>query len=217
MDLDNFIDRYPRLYHMAEEGTWRSIKQHGLLSTLAVLDRYGINGDQRTALEAQQRVSKVTVGYPGDSIVLRDQIPMPPKRLQDALVDGTTPAEWYRFINSRVFMWAEEHRLFNLLNARNYKKLTHDVLTIDTASFVRDYSDKIMLCRMNSGNTFPMPHERSLQDFMSIEDYPANPRSGAPIKEVVEVVTEYCVPNVKDYVIELRSIQGEVVLGNIVY
>ncbi|PIB44005.1 hypothetical protein AOA59_11610 [Pseudomonas sp. 2822-15] len=213
MDLDKFIKHYPKLYHMAEAGTWPSIKRYGLLSTLAVIDRYNLTGAQRLALEAQHRPSKVTVGRPGNSIVLRDQIPMPPKRLVDALIDGTTPAEWYRLINGKVFMWAEEHRLFKLLNARAYKKLTHDVLTIDTESFVRDYEKKIMLCRMNSGNTFPMPHARGIKDFMTIDEYPARPKSGAPVKKVVEVVTDYCIPNIKDYVIEVRSIQGQKVLG----
>lgn len=215
MQLNKFIEHYPRLYHMAEAGTWSSIKQHGLLSTLAVLDRYKLVGPQRLALEDQHRPAKVAVGSPENSIVLRDQIPMPPKRLDDALIDGTTPAEWYRLINSKVFMWTEEHRLFNLLNARAYKKLTHDVLTIDTESFVRDYEKKIMLCRMNSGNTFPMPHARTLRDFMTIANYPARPRSGGPIKKVVEVVTDYSIPNIKDYVIEVRSIQGRTVHGNI--
>ncbi|VVN41443.1 hypothetical protein PS664_05445 [Pseudomonas fluorescens] len=213
MQLDILINRYPRLYHMAEAGTWPSIKKHGLLSTIAVLDRYGITGANRLTLEAQHRPCKVAVGPVGDSIILRDQIPMPPKRLEDALIDGTTPAEWYRLINSKVFMWAEEHRLFNLLNARGYKTLVHDVLTIDTASFVKDYAQKIMLCRMNSGNTFPMPHPRGVQDFMTINNYPAMPNSGAPVKEVVEVVTDYSIPNIKDYVIQVRSIQGQTVHG----
>ncbi|MGN0927271.1 DUF7002 family protein [Ectopseudomonas mendocina] len=215
MQLETFVAYYPRLYHMAEEGTWSSIKAHGLLSTLAVLDRYNIVGRQRQALEESHRSSKVTVGGNGDSIVLRDQIPMPPKRIKEALVDGTTPAQWYKLINSKVFMWAEEHRLFTLLNARAYRKLTHDVLTIDTESFVQDYADKIMLCRMNSGNTFPMPHPRGLEDFMSIEAYPVKPRAGGPAKTVVEVVTDYSIPNISDYVVEVRSIRGRDVLGNI--
>ncbi|MEQ4311749.1 hypothetical protein ABNM01_02455 [Pseudomonas syringae] len=215
MQLDTFIAHYPRLYHMAEEGTWPSIKKHGLLSTLATLDRYGILGADRLALEEQHRPSKVRVGGRDDSIVLRDQIPMPPKRLEEALVDGTSPAQWYKLINSKVFMWAEEHRLFNLLNARAYKTLTHDVLTIDTASLVRDYADRMMLCRMNSGNTFPMPHPRGVEDFMSIGAYPVKPKSQAPVKKVVEVVTEYSIPNIRDYVIEVRAIQGREVLGGI--
>lgn len=215
MQLKTFIAHYPRLYHMAEEGTWPSIKTHGLLSTLAVLDRYCVIGPERLALEEEHRPSKLTVGAAGDSIVLRDQIPMPPKRLEEALIDGTTPAQWYKLINSKVFMWAQEHRLFTLLNARAYRKLTHDVLTIDTESLVRDYATKIMLCRMNSGNTFPMPHPRGLADFMSIEAYPVKPRTGAPAKTVVEVVTDYSIPNIRDYVVEVRSIRGQDVLGNL--
>lgn len=72
MQLETFIAHYPRLYHMAEAGTWPSIKQHGLLSTLAVLDRYGIAGPQRLVLETQHRPSKVTVGPLDNAIVLRD-------------------------------------------------------------------------------------------------------------------------------------------------
>lgn len=215
MQLTTFIAHYPRLYHMAEEGTWPSIKTHGLLSTLAVLDRYGIIGPERLALEEGHRPSKVTVGAAGDSIVLRDQIPMPPKRLEEALIDGTVPAQWYKLINSKVFMWAQEHRLFTLLNARAYRKLTHDVLTIDTEALVRDYAAKIMLCRMNSGNTFPMPHPRGLGDFMRIEDYPVKPNTGVPAKTVVEVVADYSIPNIRDYVVEVRSIRGQDVLGNL--
>lgn len=215
MQLTTFIAQYPRLYHMAEEGTWPSIKTHGLLSTLAVLDRYGVIGPERLALEEGHRPSKVTVGAAGDSIVLRDQIPMPPKRLEEALIDGTVPAQWYKLINSKVFMWAQEHRLFTLLNARAYRKLTHDVLTIDTEALVRDYAAKIMLCRMNSGNTFPMPHPRGLGDFMRIEDYPVKPSTGAPAKTVVEVVADYSIPNIRDYVVEVRSIRGQDVLGNL--
>lgn len=215
MQLETFIAHYPRLYHMAEEGTWPSIKTHGLLSTLAALDRHKVAGLERQALEENHRPSKVTLGTAGDLIVLRDQIPMPPKRLGEALVDGTTPAQWYKLINSKVFMWAEEHRLFTLLNARAYRKLAHDVLTIDTRSLVRDYADKIMLCRMNSGNTFPMPHSRGLEDFMTIEAYPVKPRTGAPAKTVVEVVTDYSIPNISDYVVEVRSFRGRDMLGNI--
>ena len=38
--------RWPRLYHMAEAGSWESVKRHGLLSTTALLDLFEVSGDR---------------------------------------------------------------------------------------------------------------------------------------------------------------------------
>ena len=42
---------YPRLFHMAEDGSLTSIQAHGLLSTTALLDLYEIGGPVRAAIE----------------------------------------------------------------------------------------------------------------------------------------------------------------------
>ena len=47
MDVDAFIARHPRLYHMAEAGSWPQIERGGLLSTSALLDRFGYEGEER--------------------------------------------------------------------------------------------------------------------------------------------------------------------------
>ncbi|KRC08544.1 hypothetical protein ASE11_22500 [Hydrogenophaga sp. Root209] len=214
MDIDRFVQRYPTLHHMAEVGTWQSIKERGLLSTSAALDHFKINGRQRIDLEATHRPEKVAIGPAGAQIVLRDQKPMPRERIAKALVGGTTPEQWYKFLNGKVFMWAEEERLMRLLGARMYRALEHDVLTIDTAALVGSYKDQISLCRMNSGNTLPYWHERGLADFTSIEAYPVNTR-GAPVKNVVEVVVNYAVPDIQKFVIKVRRIKGEQVLSNL--
>jgi hypothetical protein len=64
---------------------------------------------------------------------------------------------------------------------------------------------------MNSGNTWPMPHRRGIDSFRRIPDYPAK-RSGKPIKPVVELVVDYAVPNIAEYVVEVRRMQGSEVL-----
>jgi hypothetical protein len=38
-------------------------------------------------------------------------------------------------------------------------------------------------------------------------------RSGNPVKDVVELVVDYAVPNIADYVVEVRRMQGTEVLG----
>ncbi|WP_426178471.1 DUF7002 family protein [Pseudomonas sp. TWRC1-2] len=213
MDLDKLIEFYPRVYHMAERGAWDSIRMRGLMSTTAVLDHLGVTGCNRSQFESEHRNQKMDVmaGDPA-SIVLRDQKPMPEVRLLDALKDGTTPQQWYELINNKVFFWAEETRLHRLLGARDYRKLEHDVLTLDSATFIPAYAEAIWLCHMNSGNTWPMPHRRGTDIFCRIPDYPAK-GSGKPVKPVVELVVDYAVPNIVDYVVEVRRMQGSEVLG----
>src|ERR1700754_1188289 len=104
MELDRFIELYPRLYHMAEAGSWLSIRDRGLLSASAVLDHFSLEGTARIAFEGRQRPQMMEV-LPGraGAILLRDQKPMPEERLAKALTDGTTPEQWYRLINGKVF------------------------------------------------------------------------------------------------------------------
>lgn len=212
MKNKDLVERYPKLYHMAEKGTWPSIKANGLLSTTAVLDRFGLTGPQRRGIEEGHRPEKVLVGSANFGIVIRDQKPMIPSRLKDALIDGTTPSEWYKFLNGRVFMWARQERLYGLLGAKQYRNLEHDVLTIDSKSLIEAYSDKVWLCRMNSGNTFPVPHPRGLVDFKRIPDYPTKKLSGAPLKEVVEIVIDYSIPDIAKFVIEVRRMKAKEII-----
>lgn len=215
MDVQNLVALYPRLFHMAEAGTWPSIRQHGLLSTNEVARRSGLDRRALTALRTEHRPDKTTVTIPGvGAIVLRDQKPMEPIRLERALEGGVTAAQWYELINGRVFFWAEEHRLLRLLGARQYRHLEHDVLTVDTASLVNAHADRIRLCHMNSGNTFPMPHARGLDTFMTIADYPVN-RNGKPLKPVVEVTVLDHVLDFSNHVRIVRSMKGADVLRTI--
>ncbi|WNZ81617.1 DUF7002 family protein [Pseudomonas sp. P108] len=212
MDLNKLIELYPRVYHMAESGAWDSIRTHGLMSATAVLDHLAIEGGDRARFESEHRNQKMDVraGHPSN-IVLRDQKPMPESRLIQALTDGTTPRQWYELINHKVFFWAEEQRLHRLLGARDYRRLEHDVLTLDSATFIPAYAEAIWLCHMNSGNTWPMPHRRGTEIFRRIPDYPVK-RSGKPIKTVVELVVDYSVPNIAEYVVDVRRMRGSEVL-----
>lgn len=213
MDLDKLVELYPRIYHMAERGAWNSIRNHGLMSASAVLDHLNIGGDERAQFESEHRGRKMDVraGHLSN-IVLRDQKPMPEVRLLRALTDGTTPRQWYELINNKVFFWAEEERLHGLLGARDYRNLEHDVLTLDSAAFIPAYAQAIWLCHMNSGNTWPIPHRRGIDVFRRIPDYPVR-RSGNPVKKVVELVVDYAVPNIAEFVVQVRRMRGSEVLS----
>lgn len=211
MEVDALIKRYPRLYHMAESASWASIRQHGLLSASEVLRRAW----SPRAMHSAFRPEKTSVQVPQiGAIVLRDQKPMSPNRLGMAFTDDTTPEEWYRIINGRVFFWAKERRLLSLLNAKEYRNLEHDVLTIDTASLLAAHAQKVSLCHMNSGNTFPIPHRRGRDAFRRIADYPVH-RTGRPLKEVVEVTVDDHVLDIADHVVAVRRMRGAAVVGEL--
>lgn len=212
MEMNRLIELYPKIYHMAERGAWESIRMRGLMSATAVLDHLAVRSGDRARFESEHRNQKMDViaGDPAN-IVLRDQKPMPEGRLLQALIHGTTPRQWYELINQKVFFWAEEKRLNRLLGARDYRKLEHDVLTLDSATFIPAYAQAIWLCHMNSGNTMPMPHRRGVDIFRRIPDYPVT-RSGNPAKPVVELVVDYAVPNIADYVVAVRRMKGSEVL-----
>ena len=213
MRSESLVARYPFLFHMAEAGAWPSIKQRGLLSTSAALDLLSINAG-RAQYESDYRHSKMTIGVGSAQIILRDQKPMPPNRLIQGLRDGLTPSEWYEFLNRKVFMWAQEERLLRLLNAKHYRHLEHDVLTIDTVSLLRVHYEAVWLCHMNSGNALPVAHMRGKNIFHRISEYAAR-TDGRPEKEVVEVVVDYSIPDIRDHVTLVRRMRGSEVLGSV--
>src|SRR5262245_60128665 len=116
MDVRELIERYPRLYHMAEDGAWPSIERHGLLSTSALLDLYGVDGAERVTIESSHRPDSIEINRDGlGTAVVRDQKPMSDAGLARCLQDGLSPEEWYRILNNKSFFWLTERRLLILL------------------------------------------------------------------------------------------------------
>lgn len=215
MTPEQLIALYPRIYHMAEAGSWASIRKHGLLSSNEVTRRSGVKGPAAVGLRRGHRPAKVPVNVPGIGVVvLRDQIPMAPARIQRALPNGVTAADWYELINERVFFWVAEDRLHRLLNGNQYGHLEHDVLTINTKSLVTAHGANIQLCHMNSGNTFPAMTKRSPDIFKYICAYEMNTR-GRPRKQVVELTVLGGVLDIKEHTIEVRRMKGPSVLSHI--
>lgn len=172
-ELEELMRDCPTLYHMAERGSWPSIRNNGLLSTSAILDELGIIGAERRRLECQRRPENVTLqGGALGHVVLRDQKPMDDSGLKRCLQDGLTPSHWYRLINERVFFWLTKDRLQRLLNGQAYCDLAHDVIEVDTRNLVAAHRKEISLSPMNSGCTKPFAHPRGLSTFTTIENYP---------------------------------------------
>ena len=211
-ELDEVLTDCPSLFHMAERGSWPSIRRHGLLSTSALLDALHVVGAQRRRIERQRRPESVALSHPGfGHAVIRDQKPMDDAGLRRCLQDGVTVEEWYQLLNSQVFFWLTEDRVYRLLTASAYRDLEHDVLEIDARALVERYREAIRLCPMNSGCTKPMPHPRGRGTFKSIEDYPYDRwrRTRRRGERVVELAVARAVPDVWHYVRRVTVMKGK--------
>lgn len=211
MNEEDLIRHYPRLWHMAEDGSWDSIQQHGLLSTTSLLDLYKYKGKARRELESARRPQSMLISADGlPHAVVRDQKPMTASALEKCLIDGTTPEQWFETLNARVFFWLSRERLRGLLNARAYRDRPQTVLTLDTASVVAANRDRVRLSPINSGATIYNPAPRGLRTFSKVADFPFEERrkTRALDNTVVELTVLGGVSDIKDYAIAVHSIHG---------
>ena len=210
-ELAELIRDCPTLYHLAERGNWPSIRRHGLLSTSALLDLYGVQGPERDAIEGRRRPEGVRLAHPAlGQAVIHDQAPMDDAGLRKCLLDGLSPEDWYRLLNRKVFFWLTRTRLLRLLDAKLNRDLEHDVLELDTAALVEAYRGAITLSPINSGATRPFPAPRGATTFLSIDAYPyAHWRSKRPKGErVVELAVDQGVPDIARFVRRVTTMQG---------
>jgi hypothetical protein len=207
-DSEYLAHRWPRLFHMAEAGSWRSIATHGLLSTTALLDRFEVRGSARIALEARRRPEATEIRHRRHGRAwIRDNKPINEAALERTLVGMTAP-EWYRTLNGRVFFWLTTDRLAALRNARANRGRRHDVLTLDTAALLGRHDGAVELSPLNSGAVHHgASYVRGVGTFRSIEAYPWQERMRrAPREPVVELTVPYAVPDITGLVIDVETI-----------
>lgn len=201
-------DLHPTLYHMAEDGTWPSIRQRGLLSTQAIVDLYQPDDHLRKQILAAVRRDKITLTSPAlGEMTIRDQ--RPAKFLQGCVNDGINPQDYLDALNGRVFFWLRRSRLARLLNARLYRNSKHTVLHVDTARLVGAYADRIQLAPYNTGSMHvPTAPRRGPDVFTNLADYPyehwlaRRGRSGEP---VVELTIGYAIPDITKFVTRVET------------
>lgn len=214
MDRSELLRLYPKVFHMAEPQAWPMIERHGLRSTQALLDLFEIPTATQQVLTRAHRPKGVPIAHPEHgSAVVRDQIPLHPRKLAACLQDGTTVAEFLELLNNRVFFWLQEVRLERLLRARAYRDREHLVITVDTARLLDHVGDdRVTLSRINTGSTVFKAAPRSRHTFKSIQDYPHPVRtrpstSGADIAELCVLGHVPGVTQVADHV-EVRGPSG---------
>ena len=212
MEIQTFVDQFPRLYHSAEPGSWPLIAEHGLRSTSALMDLFECPPDVREQIEARHRPNKIPITHPiYGTAVVRDQKPMSDAALRKVLVDGS-PADWYRLLNGKVFFWPTEKRLKSFLGARAYRTSNHVVITVASSRLFARHKEQVTLSPINSGATLYKPVPRGQGTFQSIDDYPFDEwkRKRSPDDAVAEVAVEYGVLDISTIALAVTEWTGPV-------
>jgi hypothetical protein len=197
--------RHPILYHMAEQGSWESIRDHGLLSTTALLDLFEVKDPERQAIESAHRPESIKISHRRYGVaVVRDQKPMSETKLKSCL-DGMEPREWYELLNSKVFFWPTIERLKTLLGAREYRDSPHVVISVDTSILLEQHLSQTTLSRINSGSTFYSPASRGRESFLRLSEYP---QTWWKERRLGEVAVDYGILNISDIAIVAEEWKG---------
>lgn len=206
---DELTKLYPRVFHMAEAGSWESITKHGLRSTTALLDLFEYHGEERYAIESCRRPGIVRIEHDVfGTAVIRDNIPMHESALLKCL-DNCTPREWYELLNRKVFFWLSRNRLMRLLGAKAYRDKAHTVITVDTKALLALHGDRVRLAPINTGSTLYNPVRRGPATFSRIEDYPyAERRKRHKVENaVVELTVEYSIPEIAEIAVSVEHVE----------
>lgn len=217
MRPEELVARHPRLYHMAEAGSWEKIFELGLLTTAQIVAACARDPLERAAV-LDRRVRSHVLSHPDHGpIVVRDQRPLVERRLAGLLVDLTVP-EWLHELNSKVFFWVGEDRLVRLLSS--YGDRHHDVLVLDTGALLATHADRVLLTTMNTGavSRFPSCPRRGRDTFMTVADFPHGERRTTDSRrtQVVELAVDGGVRDVADLVLQVERRRGEG-LGEVVW
>lgn len=196
-ELEDVLRGCPILYHMAEAGSWRSIRAQGLLSTTSLLDLHRVEGPEREAIEARRRPTSRLLETSGiGRALIRDNGPISDAGLAPLLDDGLTTTQWYRLLNARVFFWPSRDRLLRLMRA--YPLQDHDVLEVDSRELVGACRPAVTLSPINSGAIGQARKRRGLGTFLPIEAYPYADRRHMPrAKRIAEVAVLGSVPRIE--------------------
>lgn len=201
--LDRILAQTENVWHLTDAEGWQSVQARGLLSTSALLDLYGYEGERRDVLESRRRPRPVPLF--DDELgptLLSDNRPISDKVLRRDL-DGITVEDWYRTLNSRVFFWADERRVDKHLDAPARRGRQQVVLTIDAAKLLERYGTVVELSAYNSGSTGRGTRVRRGPDFFARPDVYVWRRPNGRRRMIVEVTLPGEVTDVHDMVVDV--------------
>ena len=167
MDTSEFVRRYPSLFHLAHDEAWPSILDRGLLSASALVAACQVPPPRAEALLTQRRLAPETVEHPSfGRAVLRDQSPLHEGKLQTALTDGLTVADWLKILNGFVFFCPTRASLETLYKSYSAEPVV--VVEVRTSSLAASYRSLLRVTTINTGASLYKPASRGVSTFLPI-------------------------------------------------
>jgi hypothetical protein len=186
MDLEQFIEKTPYLYHLTSPTNAANIiLQRRLFSANELITRSGNEDIQN--IKREKRGKHFSLVVDGVAISLRDQQPISPVALPKCLTDGWNIGDFLYHLNDRVFMWPTLKRLWSHFN--RYESEKPVIFRFPTRAVV-EANPHIKFCRLNSGATRANSYlggkapDRGPNTFLSATDF------NLPARDVAEVTFE---------------------------
>jgi hypothetical protein len=224
VDLDAFAEKFPRLYHLALDGTRSSdsITEHGLQSTSALLELFEIEpgavrvrGDwtarmtgsagflasreerivRREVFEKEFRCNPIELIHPTwGTAIIRDH-KMHRRKLEKALDGKVDVGDWIKLLNGKIFFFVDINACGTLRTA--YSGRSQVMLVLDTRKLLAKYRPSAQLTTINTGATLHKPAKRGQKTFCDFVAFPTD-----DLKRIKEMTINHCVPDVIDYYAE---------------
>lgn len=196
MDEASFVSKYPRLWHMADDSAWPSLCDHGLRSTEWLVRRSTLTDSQQDDfLSSRRETSQTLVVDDLGEVVIRDHGPLNLIKLERALTNGMTVAEWIRLLNGHVFLFPQRDSLDRL--SEKYGSDPVIVVEIATRSLMQEYGSLVRVAGMNTGSTAYAARPRGRETFQSVRAFDQK-------RQVKEVVVERGIPDLATHLINVQ-------------
>lgn len=202
MDYDAFLAKYQQLWHVTDGGAWPTLQRHGLLSTARLVELFGLP-DADTVLSTKREEPIVLEDPEIGRAVLRDQSQLSEKKLEAALTDGLTVADWLRKMNGLVPLYADRAARDKML--ATYAGQDSLVVTLNARSLLDHYGVWFKVTAINTGSSYYGSGSRGNSTFLSVQRYD-------PKRPIREVVIDAAIPDLMDHVsrVELHRADGTV-------
>lgn len=186
MDIEQFIQRTPYLYHLTSqinaENIIRERRLHSANELISLSDDDTIQNIKR-----EKRPAHFPLTVNGVAISLRDQQPISTVALPKCLTDNWTIGDFLYHLNDRVFMWPTLKRLWSHFG--RYENEQPVIFRFPTRAVI-EANPHVKFCRLNSGATRANSYlggkapERGPNTFLPAAEF------NLPIRDVAEVTFE---------------------------
>lgn len=164
-------------YHLAHTSNLPNIRKHGLLSTSKLVETLGIPVAEQRKIVNEHRPKCITLC---DSVVIRDQSPMPPSALAKTLPPNMKPTDWYKLMNSFIFFWPSLERVERHRAAHQKLNADLSLMVFDAAKMIQDHGDKLFVSPINTG--FALRKAANRSEKTSFVPYHEYMTSGWPVE-----------------------------------